>query len=389
MLLFVLLSLFLANDVLVLKNGKMIRCETYQRKGQQVSITTDGKSFSLPEQAIDWPRTEDAQKALDQHLLEKQKQAEAAEEAALQAQEQEERERQERINKLMERGIESEKAEIVDETIQLSRKGNSLIVDVRINNRGPYQFILDTGASKTVMAPALMNELGIAYSQDEVKMVGVAGRVVSGGLARLDRINVGRAVVSNFQVSVFAIKQLNAEQIQGLLGQDFLNHFKMELDGANNTLRLRAHQRGNAVGSIHDQPRNVTREEVRSFFNDYNQAMKTLRSAHNTLKRQRSMTAAGWNNLDHTNQTISGLEARLSRILIAMKNPQNSNSFSTKQLQRVHCLQFLLPVIRGMNSVSSQMLVMRNQQSEEAVNQLNQRYQGLSDSYRTFDDCNQ
>lgn len=69
-----LLTVF-ASDVLVLKNGKTIPCESYERSGSNVLITDKGNKYALPERIVDWERTKEAKLALEKEKEEEQAQA--------------------------------------------------------------------------------------------------------------------------------------------------------------------------------------------------------------------------------------------------------------------------------------------------------------------------
>src|SRR5689334_5038561 len=63
--------------------------------------------------------------------------------------------------------------------------GGRPVVDVRINGRGPYRFILDTGASTTVIDAGLNRELALP-SPAGFKAQPMAGGVAP-GFARVDQ----------------------------------------------------------------------------------------------------------------------------------------------------------------------------------------------------------
>lgn len=351
LIIFFLITAFFSNDVLVLKNGKIIRCEAFERKGQQVQITSKGKTFSLPVSMIDWPRTQTAQDALDKHLQTKQQQQTEAQVKARAAAEAEETARKERIAELMERGIEQgERPAIVHQTVDLERVGNSLIVAVKLNDQGPFYFILDTGASKTVIAPSLIAEIGVKPTDETISMIGVAGKVIEGKIAKLDSISIGKARVHQFPVSVFAITSLNQANIAGLLGQDFLNHFTAEVNGKQNTLRLIGQQIGTPVApGSHAGSEQAF--DAKNFNADLNSTTISLSQFYRKLFGGESLRVAEWQEMRQTASIITTLEGRLNSFLAASNNSKVPKSDAVRQLQVTECKTKLIPVIRSMQAL--------------------------------------
>jgi predicted aspartyl protease len=120
-------------------------------------------------------------------------------------------------------------------------------VPVHLNGQGPFELILDTGASGTVITPSLANTLGITDNQpqrgEEQKnahaqgcsqgvCVGPTG-VVTGFGATLQQLTVGSATQENMDVGVIDLKLLspNGEEINyGVLGYPFLKNYTLVID---------------------------------------------------------------------------------------------------------------------------------------------------------------
>lgn len=105
-----------------------------------------------------------------------------------------------------------------------------VIVETRVNGEGPFKFIVDTGASRSVIADDLATTLGApVVARSEV--VGSAGSdmrfVVRLGPVAVDsaRHDALLAVV----VPAVRLSQLG-RGVRGLLGQDFLSAFNYTLD---------------------------------------------------------------------------------------------------------------------------------------------------------------
>jgi hypothetical protein len=112
------------------------------------------------------------------------------------------------------------------------------IVGVSVNHRGPYAFLLDTGAQITSIDPALATELQLrAHAAGEI--LGVASQEAV-AMAQVDDLRVGEQGVPHSLVAIQPLAQLQAADpaIRGILGGDFLRHFDVLIDQANGLLCL-------------------------------------------------------------------------------------------------------------------------------------------------------
>lgn len=109
-------------------------------------------------------------------------------------------------------------------------------VDVSVNGKGPFHFVLDTGAGITVLSPACAARLGIDG--------GTAGRVDGAvGSAAIRRVSLGDLRIGTIdlhdvEAAVVPLPldltyQGNYGTIDGIVGASFLRHFAvtMDLDG--------------------------------------------------------------------------------------------------------------------------------------------------------------
>jgi hypothetical protein len=111
--------------------------------------------------------------------------------------------------------------------------GYQMIVPVSVNHSGPYQFLLDTGMQITMIDRSLAVELHLeAYGTAVV--AGVGSRQ-SASIAQLDLLEAGSHAVPNSKVLVYDLQKL---YIQGILGEDFLEHFDMMIDNVHGLLCL-------------------------------------------------------------------------------------------------------------------------------------------------------
>ena len=94
-----------------------------------------------------------------------------------------------------------------------------IVVPVMVNRRGPFKFILDTGANTTVLAPQLAATIGLTVDQDQmVNMNGVTGAQPV-PTAEVDRVESGSVVLESQRL---AIAQASLIGTDGVLGVDGL-----------------------------------------------------------------------------------------------------------------------------------------------------------------------
>jgi predicted aspartyl protease len=118
--------------------------------------------------------------------------------------------------------------------------GAALVVPVTVNGQGPYPFVLDTGATVTCVDAALAKELELPERQG---VVGIGGGVRGVGqmqVLSIDSVELGDAKVTGLIGCAvdLAPMQTAGLDIQGLLGLNFLKHYRVTLDFHDQLLRL-------------------------------------------------------------------------------------------------------------------------------------------------------
>ena len=120
---------------------------------------------------------------------------------------------------------------------------------VMINGMGPFQFLVDTGATTTVIAARHMATLG-ATSIGEVTVVGTTGSADM-PLARLDKLQTGAVTKRALDVAVLADVQLGRED--GILGGDVFVGRRLVFDIRNKAVRIEPARRqssGSGLGNM-------------------------------------------------------------------------------------------------------------------------------------------
>ena len=116
--------------------------------------------------------------------------------------------------------------------------GGRIIVEVRINDQGPFRFALDTGASISVVFDSLGKKLGLASVAGE--SVVIHGLVDSGRfpLLVISHLQLGRETWLNPRIAWLPGDTAAVADIDGVLGIDFLRRYAVGFSIEDRVLRL-------------------------------------------------------------------------------------------------------------------------------------------------------
>lgn len=104
-----------------------------------------------------------------------------------------------------------------------------MLVEGHVNGQGPFRFLVDSGATSTVLSNALFESLKIpVLSSAVVSCVGGTGKTGT-KLAKLETLKIGELEISNLPVSSFD-NTIFAELIDGVLSTADLAEFLITLD---------------------------------------------------------------------------------------------------------------------------------------------------------------
>ena len=108
--------------------------------------------------------------------------------------------------------------------------GQRIYVDARINGSGSARLILDTGADRTVIAPRALIAAGVSTRtpRGTGQMRGATG-TADVEAYDIESLEVGHSKVGKMVVISHDIDFADSD---GLLGRDFLDQFKVTIDGA-------------------------------------------------------------------------------------------------------------------------------------------------------------
>jgi len=123
------------------------------------------------------------------------------------------------------------------------RGGAVLMVAAHINGSGPYNLVLDTGATLTCIDEGIARQLRLPRKTGAVGLgagVGGSGRV---DLVQVDSIRLGSSSVGGMTACVLDLRhlrELGAGGVSGLLGLNFLTRFHVALDFERRLMTLTA-----------------------------------------------------------------------------------------------------------------------------------------------------
>jgi hypothetical protein len=113
-----------------------------------------------------------------------------------------------------------------------------IVVSLMANEKGPFDFVLDTGTNTTIVDPSLSRALDLV-SLDQIRLGTFAGdqTVVRSSMRTLA---AGAAHVENLEVLVQDLAELRKvdSHIEGIVGQNFLAHFNYLLDYRKHLVRI-------------------------------------------------------------------------------------------------------------------------------------------------------
>jgi hypothetical protein len=129
-------------------------------------------------------------------------------------------------------------------TVPIQIAGGSIVVPVTINESEHGRLILDTGSTSTILSPALARKVGIEvpFNAPQRIVTLVGGKTITLRYARARSLKVGDLAVEDLDVGVFEALP-GRTGADGLLGADFLQHFRVTVDRGSRQLTLEVSQR--------------------------------------------------------------------------------------------------------------------------------------------------
>jgi clan AA aspartic protease (TIGR02281 family) len=125
----------------------------------------------------------------------------------------------------------------VKASIPIERHGQVVIIEAMLNKKKAVKFVVDTGASYTMISSAVAKELDIDLTQNQRTMpFQTANGLIQAPLTNLESITVGGMEIKNLTAAIH--DAVPDPQVAGLLGLNFLSNFRMDIDTQRGLLHL-------------------------------------------------------------------------------------------------------------------------------------------------------
>jgi clan AA aspartic protease (TIGR02281 family) len=120
-------------------------------------------------------------------------------------------------------------------------RGTSLVsVPVTINDRSTFLFLLDTGASNTILSTAAADRLGIPKGGNMTMLTAGGGLRVS--LRTLESLQVADARLTHIEIAVAEVPLMQSLHVDGILGADYLRRFRVTIDYDNEVVEIEPYE---------------------------------------------------------------------------------------------------------------------------------------------------
>lgn len=122
-------------------------------------------------------------------------------------------------------------------SVPFQKQGNVVVIQAIVNEKATAKFVVDTGASYTMISQATAKELEIDLEKKLPTLpFQTANGVIQAPLVNLNSIEVGGIQVKDLTAAIHNV--FPDSSIAGLLGLNFLSSFRMDIDTKNGVLHL-------------------------------------------------------------------------------------------------------------------------------------------------------
>lgn len=122
-------------------------------------------------------------------------------------------------------------------SVPIEKRGQVVVIEATINHKTAAKFVVDTGASYTMISSATARELAVdANPRQQTIPFQTANGVIRAPLTNLESITVGGIEVKNVTAAIHDV--IPDTKVAGLLGLNFLSNFRMDIDTQKGLLHL-------------------------------------------------------------------------------------------------------------------------------------------------------
>lgn len=185
--------------------------------------------------------------------------------------------------------------------VELKRKHETWEAEVLLNGRVKRQFMVDTGASSCLIDWKTAKELEISIDENTPFMpTATASGIILNPFVTLKSMRVGGAELENVEVAIHDMPGGG-----GLLGNSFLNRFRVVIDSVNDKMTLYPLQGASSA----DRPGGYSKDYWQGRFHFYHRVLGWLKELKIKYERKEARTE-----LSQINYSIWYFENQLSEL---------------------------------------------------------------------------
>jgi predicted aspartyl protease len=103
-----------------------------------------------------------------------------------------------------------------------------VVVPVTLNGAGPYKFLLDTGATNTIVSSRVADHLKIQAFRHATLLT--AGGELPITVRIVKTVKIGSVEITDMQIAVAEADVFRKLEVDGIIGADCLKQFKISID---------------------------------------------------------------------------------------------------------------------------------------------------------------
>lgn len=111
-----------------------------------------------------------------------------------------------------------------------------VVVPVILNGHGKYRFLLDTGATHSILSSHVADQLNVPAGRS-ASLITAAGSVPV-TIRTMETVQIGNVRIIRMQIAVADFELLRTLHLDGIIGADYLRQFKISIDYAHRLLSI-------------------------------------------------------------------------------------------------------------------------------------------------------
>jgi predicted aspartyl protease len=111
-----------------------------------------------------------------------------------------------------------------------------IMVKVKVNGKGPFDFAVDTGASVTALSKPLAQKLGVSGNEDTLKKGKCCFGDIDVTMANVKSVELGNTEVIDIPVAIMDLSSISEAlktELMGIIGYSFMKDYKVTIDYPN------------------------------------------------------------------------------------------------------------------------------------------------------------